>query len=95
MWNYEHCDFMYAKLQATELVKWLRNVFENLPFFIVESQHSVQVRTKELKRDSFFRFLLENEFVKGSKSQRDFIDFILYIGFDNSVENNIKFLNRI
>ena len=41
MWNYEHCDFMYAKLQARELVTYLKNVFENLPIFIIESQHSV------------------------------------------------------
>ena len=37
IWNYEHSDWMFGKLQAKELSVYLKNVFEHLPIQILES----------------------------------------------------------
>lgn len=97
IWNYKNTDLEFGQMQAKELRTRLSILFENLPVDIVETNTSVQVVPKELKKEKLVRALLERESLSlGDQEQRDSpIDMILYVGGDGQTEPVFKYLNRI
>jgi trehalose 6-phosphate synthase/phosphatase len=93
VWSFKQADYQFGKLQATELASYLKNVFENLQLNVFVNKHSVQVRPLQHRRDKFMRTLLEQEISK--LDNKTPIDFLMYIGEDQSCEQNMKYLSRL
>ena len=84
-------------MQAKELISQLANLFEHLPIEIVEMGTSVQVISRELKKEKLIKSLIEklDELNENKSVSKSPIDLIYYIGDEGPTEKVFRFLNQV
>lgn len=83
-WVYKNCDSYFGHLQGNELRTHLQSIFNN--FDIVNDGSSVNIKPKNVNKAAFVSEILKREFKKKD------IDFIYYIGDDNTDEEVFNYL---
>lgn len=97
IWNCKNTELEFAQMQAKEMISQLSNLFEHLPIEIIETKTSVQVVSKELKKEKLIRTMIEkiNSMDTNAERSKNLIDLIFYIGDESQTEKVFRFINKI
>ena len=83
-WVYKNCDSYFGHLQGNELKTHLQSIFNN--FDIVNDGSCINIKPKNVNKAAFIAEILQREFKKKN------IDFIFYVGDDNTDEEAFNYL---